>query len=465
MLVQRTKTGIEGLDELLYGGFLEGDAILVAGSPGTGKTSLGMQFIYNGITRQDEPGCFITFEEFPQQIYRDALSFGWDFRALEEENRLKVLFTSPDLMHQDMQRQEGLIPEMMREVGARRVVVDSISHFQRLAEDPGHYREIIYGLINGFKREGLTSLLIRELTESEVPGTGREEYVADAVLYLTREWVGNHRMRFLEVIKNRGSRAYAARSLFFIGDHGIRVIPAHREAAFRFAEAASTGIARLDQLIGGGIPYGGFYVLELDSNLHERLFDINFVGETLRSGDTYIQIADDHLSRDDLSALARDLGMTGSFEAAEQAGQVHLFGSAAASRGDADGAVFGEPRKIIAAVSGIYRQTGNSRKVRLQVNLSKLITELGESTFYPTLAGLVNLNRTFGGVAFGTLTPGTVPEEAREKVRTIADGIIRIWTSGGYNYLQVIKTLNSVRTPTYAFLETSEPPFVDILGE
>ena len=69
------------------------------------------------------------------------------------------------------------------------------------------------------------------------------------------------------------------------------------------------------------------------------------------------------------------------------------------------------------------------------------------------------------GIAFGTLTPGTICEEARENVRTIADGIIRIWSTGSYNYLQVIKTVNSVRTPTYAFLETGEPPYVDILGE
>ena len=465
MLMERVKTGIEGLDALLYGGFVEGDSILVAGSPGTGKTSLGMQFIYNGITSYDEPGCFITFEEFPQQIYRDGLSFGWDLRALEEQNQLKVLFTSPDLMHQDMQRQEGLIPEMMREVGARRVVVDSISHFERLAEDPGQYREIIYGLINGFKREGLTSLLIRELAESEVPGTGREEYVADAVIYLTRELIGGHRMRFLEVLKSRGSRTSASRSLFFIGEQGIRVIPAHREAVFRFEEAASTGIPRLDQLVGGGIPYGSFYVLELDSAVHERLFDLNFVGETLRSGDVYVQIADDHLTQEDLSSLAQSLGVGGDLEAAREAGQVHVFGSRAAVRAGVESAVAADSEQILGALRNIYAKAKDSQKVRVQMNLSRMITELGEESFLLTLSELVNINRIHRGISLGTLSPGTVSEEARERIRTAADGVVTIWTSGSYNYLQVIKTVNSVRTPIYAFLETPEPPFVDILGE
>jgi len=133
--MDRVKTGIEGLDQLLYGGFLRGDAILVAGAPGTGKTSLGMQYLYNGITQFREPGLFITFEEFPERIYRDAESFGWDFRALEEEGKLKVLFTSPEVLQQDIVRDQGIVSEMIAEIGATRVVVDSISNLLGAAED------------------------------------------------------------------------------------------------------------------------------------------------------------------------------------------------------------------------------------------------------------------------------------------------------------------------------------------
>ncbi len=119
--MDRVRTGIEGLDQLLYGGFLRGDAILVAGAPGSGKTSLGMQFLYNGITQYQEPGLFITFEEFPQRIYRDARNFGWDFRELEEQGKLKVLFTSPEVLQQDIVRDHGLVNEMIAEIGAVRV--------------------------------------------------------------------------------------------------------------------------------------------------------------------------------------------------------------------------------------------------------------------------------------------------------------------------------------------------------
>ena len=106
--MHRVKTGIEGLDEILHGGFLTQTANLVEGAPGTGKTTLGMQFIYNGIQLYDEPGLIVTFEEFPQQYYRDAASFGGDFKKLEREGLRKDVLTSPEVTRLDLQRVGGM---------------------------------------------------------------------------------------------------------------------------------------------------------------------------------------------------------------------------------------------------------------------------------------------------------------------------------------------------------------------
>ena len=290
MHMQRVPTGISGLDNLLYGGFLEGDAVLVAGAPGTGKSTLGMQYLYEGIMRYDEPGLFITFEEFPQQIYRDALNFGWDFRSLEEDDKLKVLGTSHDLLYQDIKRHEGLFPKMFREIGAKRVVVDSITHFMRMANDQGELREIIYSLINALKREGLTPLLLRELVEGEVLGTVPEEYTADTVLHLTMERINGQRMRFVEILKSRGSRHVPAKSLFFIHDQGIQVVPPFQEAFFRYQEAISVGVPDLDQLMGGGIPYGAFYLFEVSPELHQEIIELNFMRETIHAQDYFFEL-------------------------------------------------------------------------------------------------------------------------------------------------------------------------------
>ena len=94
MGIDRVITGIKGLDEMLGGGFLRETANLVEGAPRTGKTTLGMQFIYNGIMQANEPGIIITFEEFPRQYYHDAAAFGWDFQALEKKGLLKIIMTN-----------------------------------------------------------------------------------------------------------------------------------------------------------------------------------------------------------------------------------------------------------------------------------------------------------------------------------------------------------------------------------
>ena len=76
-----------------------------------------MQFIYNGITLYNEPGLIVTFEEFPQQYYRDAASFGWDFKALEEQGKLRVIMTSPEVSKQDLESVGGMIETMVAEMG------------------------------------------------------------------------------------------------------------------------------------------------------------------------------------------------------------------------------------------------------------------------------------------------------------------------------------------------------------
>src|SRR5439155_1380370 len=83
------------LDEMLRGGFMDKDAVMVAGSAGTGKTTLALEYLVNGATQFGEPGIYLTFEQLPDQIYRDAENFGWDLRKLETENKLRVVCTSP----------------------------------------------------------------------------------------------------------------------------------------------------------------------------------------------------------------------------------------------------------------------------------------------------------------------------------------------------------------------------------
>jgi len=478
MTIQRIPTGIPGLDDLLCGGLLDGDAVLIAGAPGTGKSTLGMQFLFEGITRFDEAGLYITFEEFPQQIYRDAMNFGWDFRKLEEEEKLKVLFTSPDLMCQDIKRSDGFIMAMIREIGARRVVVDSITHFARMAENAGELREIIYTLINALKREGLTAVLLRELIEGEEQGNVAEEYTTDAVIHLTMDRINEQRMRFVEVLKSRGSRHIPAKSLFYLNDRGLTVVPPFQDAFFRYQEVASIGIPDVDAIMGGGIPYGACYLFEISPEIHQEIFELNFIRETVRSGDLFLEITTSSMRAEKLLHLAQSYGMRDELEQAMVSGDIQIINALELDEeAEKDYALPNLPEEAeeyldrgetalmdaVARLEEAFQVTSATRRGRLFIDVTGLLAGLDESMFFAVLSPVLDLLQQYGGICLGFLNPGAVPDSARQKLLTEVDGIVRVWREGYYNYIQVKKTVNSVMTLVNVLTETNTPPYVKLL--
>jgi circadian clock protein KaiC len=191
---------------MLYGGFLEGSAVLVQGAPGTGKTTLGLQFLHTGIVEADEPGLLITFEEFPYSLMRDAESHNWDLRALEEANKLRIIFTSPNILLSSLQSPSSPLNRTIMNWGVRRIVLDSVSHFSRITRDPTRLRDIYTTLVNGLKREGITSILTSEFSGTRVyPARDKLSYVVDAILMMRYVEVNSAMQRALLILKMRGS--------------------------------------------------------------------------------------------------------------------------------------------------------------------------------------------------------------------------------------------------------------------
>lgn len=239
--MQRVKTGIAELDQMLRGGFLPESANLVEGAPGTGKSTLGMQFIYNGIVQYNEPGIILTFEEFPQQYYNDALSLGWNFRQLEQEGMLKVIMTSPEITKIDLENVGGMIETIVSQMGARRILVDSLSHLDRLTDDPVELRAIQYSFINGLKREGLTAILTKE-SEALLGQADSEEdiaFVVDSYILLRYVEIDSTLHKALVVLKMRGSDHAKDIRQFEITSKGIEV-----KAPFEGQEGIMSGNPR-----------------------------------------------------------------------------------------------------------------------------------------------------------------------------------------------------------------------------
>src|SRR2546430_3285417 len=151
------KTGIKGLDEVLFGGIPRGNIILVAGTAGTGKTTLGVEFVYRGARQFNEPGVIVLFEVAPDKLIRDAALFGWDLRELERDGRLKMVFTTRQVFQQELLQADSVLLAEAAEIGARRIFVDGLV---RLAEpNGGEPREAFHLLAEGLHRENMTALL------------------------------------------------------------------------------------------------------------------------------------------------------------------------------------------------------------------------------------------------------------------------------------------------------------------
>jgi len=237
----RLRTGIHELDHMVCGGFLPGDAVLLAGGAGTGKTTLALQHLVNGATEFGENGIYVTFEQLPDQIYRDSQSLGWDIRKLEDEDKFRLICTSPNILLEDSGR-ENILSEPIKEIQAQRIVVDSLSH---LAMYTGHddLRRELYRLIMLLKAKGLSSLLIWESSDSpdqsKASPDGGISFLVDAIVSLKQVEIESTVRKALVVWKMRGSDHDKRLRQYEITSQGIEV-----SAPFSNYEGLLTGSPR-----------------------------------------------------------------------------------------------------------------------------------------------------------------------------------------------------------------------------
>jgi KaiC/GvpD/RAD55 family RecA-like ATPase len=226
--MERTKTGIPGLDELLNGGIPKGSNILVAGGTGTGKTILTTQYLYNGATQFGEAGLFVTLEGNIRDIAWNMESFQWDIKSLQEQNmmtiyRLNLGYLKERSMIKDrIEEQLQEIEKEVKEINAKRLVLDSTTVFGAYL-DPSILRTTLFKFSDKLKEIGCTTLLTSETqpTKTSFSAYGVEEFVADGIiaLYFTPP------NRSLFIRKMRGTKHDKDPHPLDINEMGISVNP------------------------------------------------------------------------------------------------------------------------------------------------------------------------------------------------------------------------------------------------
>ena len=267
--MQKTRTGVEGFDAITGGGVPRNRTSLIFGGPGSGKTVFALQAIVNGARQFGEPGIFVAFEENSRQILANAASFGWNLPQLEKK---QILFFDaklrPDVIKAGEFDLSGMLAGIKAEAdarGAKRIVFDSIDVLLTLLDDPrAEWREI-YRLHDWLSESGLTGIITAKSQGADpfiAAPYGFLQFMADCVVVLKLQVVDQIALRYLQVIKYRGSSFAENEAPLVIGASGMEVvdISAKTIAAEASPERVSSGVAPLDAMLGGGY-YRGSSVL------------------------------------------------------------------------------------------------------------------------------------------------------------------------------------------------------------
>jgi len=221
--MERIKTGITGLDEIMQGGIPRGQIALITGTSGTGKTILCSQYLYNGITKFKENGVFLSLEEPTSSIKDNMKSFGMDMEPFEKPGQITFLKYDPYHIEDVF----DILESTIRQNRVQRVVVDSISALGLHVKDSSELRRMIFGLSDSLRRLNCTAILTSEMVygSSGISRYGVEEFVADSVIVLYYERIQSTFSRAIQVWKMRGSSHSQKLHPYIITGKGIAVSP------------------------------------------------------------------------------------------------------------------------------------------------------------------------------------------------------------------------------------------------
>src|ERR1700736_4429373 len=229
--LEKSRTGIDGFDEITKGGVPKGRPTIVCGGPGCGKTMFALEFLVRGAMQYDEPGVLMTFEETADEMTKNVASLGFDLRELEGRKKLfmdYVRVEPTEIQETGEYDLEGLFVRLQHavdSVGAKRVVLDTLEAVFSGFANSGLLRAEIRRLFRWLKDRGLTTVVTAEKGDGTLTRYGLEEYVSDCVIFLDHRVTDQVSTRRMRVIKYRGSSHGADEVPFLIDERGFSVLP------------------------------------------------------------------------------------------------------------------------------------------------------------------------------------------------------------------------------------------------
>jgi circadian clock protein KaiC len=265
----KAPTGIRGLDEITGGGLPQGRPTLICGGAGSGKTMLAMTFLEYGARKCNEPGVFFSFEETEKELETNFASLGYDLNDLIENKEIIVDFVMVEKSEIEETGEydlEGLFIRLgaaIDEIGAKRVVLDTIEALFAGLSNTAILRSELRRLFRWLKERGVTTIITGERGVGTLTRQGLEEYVSDCVILLDNRVVDELATRRLRIVKYRGSSHGNNEYPFNVDETGISLLPLTSMGLTHKAstERVSSGIQELDQMLSAKGFYRGSSIL------------------------------------------------------------------------------------------------------------------------------------------------------------------------------------------------------------
>lgn len=473
--MQYAKSGNTCLDTILHGGIPRGTSIVLEGAPGTGKTTLGIQFLHYGAKQENEPGIYVTFEELPDQIYRDMAQFGWDLKALEKQNLLRIICISPKLFIEQLTSADGLIEQIITKLNCTRIVVDSVSLLRFESENSAAYRKIFYSLRNALRKFQLTSLLLQESASSVHDVIPLENYVSDGVIRLSlKSHMESYRKRTLEVLKMRGTAIMEGEHQYKITNHGIHVVPSLslvEDRSVIAGDSVQTGMQKLDHLLSGGIAKGSTYLVDTNSKANYKYFITSIFAEHLKAGYKIISFSSSKKSFQDLKMLYSLFNIDIIEEIRKQRFYyIELFGRTYPEEfqpGVIDVSHLGVDSykevlaEKLAPIMGPSLEQGE--KWFVYYDLNSIFSQLGIDFVYRFYSEELARSHAYELTILSLCNFAEIGADVASYLERSNNGVIRTWVDGNYQYLQLTKSPHGVVSEPLIVVNTLQAPFIQLL--
>ena len=296
----KAPTGIAGLDEVTFGGLPRGRPTLVCGGAGSGKTLFAIEFLLRGALEFDEPGVFMAFEETEQDLAQNVSSLGFDLEDLIAQKKLAIDHVHIERSEIDETGEydlEGLFVRLgaaIDEVGAKRVVLDTLESLFSGFSNPALLRAELRRLFRWLKDRGVTAVITGERGEGTFTRQGLEEYVSDCVILLDHRVMDQISTRRLRVVKYRGTSHGTNEYPFLIDEQGISVLPLTSLGLDHPAskERISAGVPGLDAMLGGkGYFRGSSIMISGTAGTGKSSLAAHFADATCRRGERCLLLA------------------------------------------------------------------------------------------------------------------------------------------------------------------------------